>query len=147
MNDSPGNRNPPHPRLDTAMTPLTFPLSPPTVVTSGPTEESSIAQEQTIPVRTGAARSSQKNSWRPQGLEEQGQGNKARNTDGLRQQLPVGPETTPAARTTERQRISRPPPSLSVPNPIPFFVTSSLWAQAEISCWTKVQAYHQKFSP
>lgn len=72
MNDSPGNRNPPLRRLDTVVTPLTFSLSPPTVVTSGPTGESSIAQEQTMPVRTGAACSSQKNSWRPQGLEEQG---------------------------------------------------------------------------
>lgn len=33
------------------------------------------------------------------------------------------------------------------PIPIPFLITSSPRAQAEISCWTKVQAYHKKFSP
>lgn len=77
----------------TAVTPLTFPLSPPTAVTSGPTRESSVVQKQTMPVRTGAACTSQKNCWRPQWLEDHGQGNQARKTDGLRQGLPAGPET------------------------------------------------------
>lgn len=78
-----------------------------------------------MPVRKGTARTSQKNCWMPQWFEDQGQGNQARKTDGLRQGLPVGPEATPAARTTERQSIHRPPPSLSVPNLIPFFITST----------------------
>lgn len=87
VNDSTANKNPPHPRLDTVVTPLTFSLSPPTLVTSGPTQESSIAQEQTMPVRTDAARTSQKNCWRPQWFEDQGQGNQAKQMDSDRDSL------------------------------------------------------------
>lgn len=89
-------------------------LSPFTTLYPAPTQETSISQEQVLPVRrTGRGHRSLKNRYRS--------GKTEKYIAEFRQRLPNGPESTPAARTSNRHPTSRPPsfPQLPYPHSLP----------------------------
>lgn len=77
-------------------------LSPLTTIYPAPTQETSISQEQVMPVkRTGTGHRRLKNRYRS--------GKPEKHIGKFRQRLSDGPETTPAGRTSNWRPISRPP--------------------------------------